>query len=102
MRHSGTCRWADRHRDCPSQQGGNLKQKKVDDEKNYASLLIVFAVTRDAYDITPAQLWRVLTGASVGPAGIVIWKIRMPRIVSAIVAGPALVNTGGFILLRVI
>jgi iron complex transport system permease protein len=58
------------------------------------SLLIVFAVTRGAYDITPGQLWGVLTGAGGGPADVVIWKIRMPRIVSAIVAGWALSLTG--------
>ena len=58
------------------------------------AFLIVIAVTRGAYDITPNMLWRVLTGAAAGPADIVIWKIRMPRIVSAIVVGWGLSLSG--------
>jgi iron complex transport system permease protein len=58
------------------------------------AFLIVIALTRGAYDITPNMLWRVLTGAAAGPADIVIWKIRMPRIVSAIVVGWGLSLSG--------
>lgn len=51
------------------------------------AFMALLAVTQGAYDITLGRLLRVLTGAAVGPADIVIWKIRLPRIVSAIVAG---------------
>jgi iron complex transport system permease protein len=56
--------------------------------------LAVVAVTQGAYDITPGHLLRVLTGSAAGPADIVVWKIRLPRIISAIVVGWGLSLSG--------
>lgn len=50
-------------------------------------LLAVIAVTQGAYDISPGHILRVLSGSALGPADIVIWKLRLPRMVSAIVVG---------------
>lgn len=58
------------------------------------AFLSVFAVTQGAYDITPGHLLRVLMGSAVGPADIVVWKIRLPRIISAIVVGWGLSLSG--------
>lgn len=58
------------------------------------AFLAVVAVTQGAYDITPGHLLRVLTGSAAGPADIVIWKIRLPRIISAIVVGWGLSLSG--------
>lgn len=58
------------------------------------ALLAVVAVTQGAYDISPTHLLRVLTGSAIGPADIVIWKIRLPRIISAIVVGWGLSLSG--------
>lgn len=58
------------------------------------AFLAVLAVTQGAYDITPKHLMRVLMGATVGPADIVVWKIRLPRIISAIVVGWGLSLSG--------
>ena len=58
------------------------------------AFLAVVAVTQGAYDISPGHLLRVLTGSAVGPADIVVWKIRLPRIMSAIVVGWGLSLSG--------
>lgn len=58
------------------------------------AFLAVVAVTQGAYDITPGHLLRVLTGSAAGPADIVVWKIRLPRIISAIVVGWGLSLSG--------
>ncbi|MCB2148453.1 MAG: iron ABC transporter permease [Deltaproteobacteria bacterium] len=58
------------------------------------AFMALVAVTQGAYDITPGHLLRVLSGAAVGPADIVIWKIRLPRIISAIVVGWGLSISG--------
>ncbi|BBO82281.1 iron ABC transporter permease [Desulfosarcina ovata subsp. sediminis] len=49
--------------------------------------LAIVAITQGAYDITLDHLLQVLSGAAAGPADIVVWKIRLPRIVAALVAG---------------
>ena len=54
----------------------------------------VVAVTQGAYDIAMGHLMRIFSGTAVGPADIVIWKIRLPRIVSAIMAGWGLSLSG--------
>ncbi len=59
-----------------------------------AVAMALIAVTQGAYDISTDHLLRVLTGSAVGPADIVIWKIRLPRIVSAIVVGWGLSLSG--------
>jgi iron complex transport system permease protein len=58
------------------------------------AFLAVIAVTQGNYDISPGHLLRVLAGSAVGPADIVVWKIRLPRIVSAIVVGWGLSLSG--------
>ncbi len=58
------------------------------------AFLAMVAVTQGTYDISPSHLLRVLTGSAVGPADIVVWKIRLPRIMSAIVVGWGLSLSG--------
>lgn len=56
--------------------------------------LAVIAVTQGAYDITLDRMLQVFAGSALGPADIVIWKIRLPRIVSAIMVGWGLSLSG--------
>ena len=58
------------------------------------TFLALLAVVRGAYHLTFDDLFGVLTGSLAGPADIVIWKIRLPRIVSAIMAGWGLSLSG--------
>lgn len=57
-------------------------------------ILVIIAMTQGAYDIALGHLMQVFSGSAVGPADIVIWKIRLPRIVSAIIAGWGLSLSG--------
>ena len=57
-------------------------------------LLMVYAITAGTYDLTLWKVIRALLGYDEGAAGIVIWNIRMPRIVAAIVAGWGLAISG--------
>ena len=57
-------------------------------------VLAVVAIAVGAYDLPLASLIRSLLGLEEGPRRIVIWSIRMPRIVAAIVAGGGLGLSG--------
>ena len=57
-------------------------------------VLAIVALTQGAYDIALGHLMRIFSGTVVGPADIVIWKIRLPRIVSAIMVGWGLSLSG--------
>ena len=57
-------------------------------------LLAMIALTQGAYDIALGRLMKILSGESAGAADIVLWKIRLPRIVSAIMVGWALSLSG--------
>lgn len=50
-------------------------------------ILTVYAVGAGSYTLSPLKIIRALLGYEEGAASIVIWNIRMPRIVAAIVAG---------------
>jgi len=47
----------------------------------------VLSLARGSFDVSPSKVVAALFGQADGSAGIVIWNIRMPRIVAAIVAG---------------
>ncbi|XPS82990.1 HmuU: hemin transport system, permease protein [Desulfosarcina variabilis str. Montpellier] len=57
-------------------------------------VLVIIALTQGAYDIALGHLMQIFSGSAVGPADIVIWKIRLPRIVSAIMVGWGLSLSG--------
>ncbi len=57
-------------------------------------VLSIIALTQGAYDIALGRLMQILAGDSAGPADIVLWKIRLPRIVSAIIVGWGLSLSG--------
>ena len=57
-------------------------------------VLVIIAMTQGAYDIALGHLMQIFSGSAVGPADIVIWKIRLPRIVSAIMVGWGLSLSG--------
>ncbi len=57
-------------------------------------VLAVYATAAGTYDLSPLKVLRALLGHEEGAAGIVIWNIRMPRIVAAIVAGWGLAISG--------
>lgn len=50
-------------------------------------ILAVYAVGTGSYTLSPLKVVRAILGYEEGAASIVIWNIRMPRIVAAIVAG---------------
>ncbi|MBY0336428.1 MAG: iron ABC transporter permease [Acetobacteraceae bacterium] len=57
-----------------------------------AALLGALAVGR--FPIAPAQLPAILSGAEAGPAAIVFWNIRLPRVLAALLVGAALAGAG--------
>lgn len=57
-------------------------------------LLAVYAIAAGTYDLSPLKVIRALLGIEEGAGAIVIWDIRMPRIVAAIVAGWGLAISG--------
>ena len=59
--------------------------------------LTVFSVALGSFDVSVIEVMAALVGQEEGSAGIVIWEIRMPRIVAAIVAGWGLGISGAVI-----
>ncbi len=57
-------------------------------------ILAVLAVTQGAYDLTPVRVLQALAGMADGPTGVVVWNIRMPRIIAALVVGWGLSLSG--------
>jgi iron complex transport system permease protein len=55
---------------------------------------ILLALSFGRFPIAPAQLWAVLTGREEGPAAIVFWNVRAPRVLAAILVGAALSGAG--------
>jgi iron complex transport system permease protein len=58
-------------------------------------LLAVFAMNAGAANTNPFQVLRVLLGLETGKSNVVIWYIRLPRVVAGIVAGCGLAVAGG-------
>ena len=57
-------------------------------------LVCIYAVTQGAYVISPIQIWEALWGnASEGPA-VVVWNLRLPRIIASLVVGWGLSLSG--------
>ncbi|WP_041286142.1 FecCD family ABC transporter permease [Desulfomonile tiedjei] len=46
-----------------------------------------YALARGSFDISPLRVIATVFGQGEGSTGVVIWNIRMPRIIAAIVAG---------------
>jgi iron complex transport system permease protein len=57
-------------------------------------VLGVFAICAGSADLTPGQVVMTLLGWGSESSEIVIWNIRMPRVVAAIVAGAGLSVAG--------
>ncbi len=57
-------------------------------------LFVLISVNAGAASINPWQVLQTLIGVSDEKAGIVIWRIRMPRVVAAVVAGAGLSVAG--------
>lgn len=51
------------------------------------TVLSLFSLGRGTFDVSPLKVVATLFGQTDASAGIVIWNIRMPRIIAAIVAG---------------
>lgn len=47
----------------------------------------IYAVTQGAYELRIAQVLRVLFGGGGDAADVVVWNIRLPRIIAAVVCG---------------
>ncbi len=50
-------------------------------------LLSVFALSKGSYQLAPLTVISTLVGQTEGSAGIIVWNIRLPRILAAIIAG---------------
>jgi len=57
-------------------------------------VLAVYAIAAGTYDLSPFKVIRALLGQGEGAENIVVWNIRMPRIVAAVVAGWGLALSG--------
>lgn len=56
--------------------------------------LAIYALAAGTYELSIPKVLRSLIGESEGPGDIVIWSIRLPRIVAAVVAGWGLAVSG--------
>ncbi len=56
--------------------------------------LSMIALTHGAYDLNPMRVMRALTGSVEGTPGVVIWNIRLPRIIAAVAVGWGLSLSG--------
>jgi iron complex transport system permease protein len=61
------------------------------------TFLAVYAVAAGEYDLSIRSVLRTIVGLEQGPATVVVWNIRMPRIAAAIVAGWGLGISGAVI-----
>ena len=59
-----------------------------------ALIVAVYAVGRGAYSLSPLQVFRALLGTAGERADVVIWNIRLPRIVASFVVGWGLSVSG--------
>ncbi|ABR54405.1 transport system permease protein [Methanococcus vannielii SB] len=57
-------------------------------------LLIIYALCSGDYPLTISQIISALLGNESGPVNLVIWNIRIPRILAAIICGIALSTAG--------
>jgi len=57
-------------------------------------LLAAIAINAGAADTHPLQVLRALLGLEAGLPGVVIWNIRLPRVIAGIVAGIGLAVAG--------
>lgn len=57
-------------------------------------LLIIYAISKGAYQLSPVHVIQGLIGNVQGNPHLVVWNIRMPRIVAAVVAGWGLALSG--------
>ncbi|MEL7159273.1 MAG: iron ABC transporter permease, partial [Bacteroidota bacterium] len=55
---------------------------------------LVGGVFVGAYDLSPTDLWAVLTGRAEGMENFLVWQVRVPRLLLALVVGAALGVTG--------
>jgi iron complex transport system permease protein len=58
-------------------------------------LLAAVAINAGAADTHPVQVLRALLGLEGGTSSVVIWNIRMPRVIVGLVAGAGLAMAGG-------
>ncbi len=49
--------------------------------------LALYAIAAGSYDLTISAILQSLAGTAEGPVNIIVWNIRLPRIVAAITAG---------------
>ena len=59
-----------------------------------ALIVAVYAVSRGAYSLSPHQVLRALFGTAGECADVVVWNIRLPRIVASLVVGWGLSVSG--------
>lgn len=61
------------------------------------AMLGIWAIAQGAYELSPWRVIKALLGEAPGPASVVVWRIRMPRIIAAIMAGWGLAVSGAAI-----
>jgi iron complex transport system permease protein len=60
----------------------------------FVLLMMVVAINAGAADTTPIKVVQALLGLADDNSGIVIWNIRLPRVITAVVAGVVLAVSG--------
>jgi iron complex transport system permease protein len=58
------------------------------------AFLMIYAITVGSYDLSVASLIRAVFGRADGPVETVVWNIRLPRIMAAILSGWGLALAG--------
>lgn len=57
-------------------------------------LMAVYAVQAGSVDLSTSEVVRTLLGATEGTSNIIIWNVRVPRVLTAVVAGSGLAMAG--------
>jgi len=60
-------------------------------------LLAVMALCKGTYEISFREMVRIITGSVGGPESVVLWSVRLPRIVASLVVGAGLALSGACI-----
>lgn len=57
-------------------------------------ILAIISINAGANSLSPVQVIKALLGMEAGPSNVVIWNIRLPRVITGIVAGAGLSVAG--------
>ncbi|NJE02423.1 iron ABC transporter permease [Thermococcus sp. JdF3] len=58
------------------------------------ALVSLYSLSHGSYELTPREVLEALLGGGSGSAGLVVWKVRLPRITAGLLVGATLAMAG--------